>query len=556
MRAGASGAIRPGSSSRKVVFRAPCVVGDQREEVLRLRLVLRLRDAGREVAHAREEPVDQAVGPLEGGALDQSREHPAERVEAAAVDRVEEQPDEGSAFLAEPVEPGLQGEEGQVVEGHERRRLLPEAVGRRRRRAEVGDHPDVPERTAPGVERLLDRLRRDGGQVHRPGRVAGRDREHQRLAEALRHRREQLRPVGQHDGVGRDEVQARPHGLEREALEQRDVAADLHRLTRRVLLDVEVAHGNRACRRCRLAGLLLLDDRGDRHAHRRPEPGVLAGDDRGRRGVERTQHAERPLGAEVVAAVAARAALDDGHVAVGRDGDGPLGHIAEDRQACLGRPLLERQRQDEGALGEVRAVGAELPCEQIAGLHRRVPACAADEGHVQLAAAQVADPDLDRGERGRDARVHRHVQPVEVEVVRDPGRDDVGHHPRERVLVRGGHQAVDLLAQGLEERFQVRRAGQLRVAAERLVDVVQVRARGVERRRPGRAQVAEDHAGAGPVRLPELPELPLELVGALDHHQLTAVDRPDHRRRHAHLVERGHGVELAERAARSGPAAP
>ena len=105
------------------------VVDEQRQEVLRAGLLLGLLNAGRELALAREDSVHEAARQLQRRALQQTREEPAERMHASLRHRVEEQSDQRGALPRELVEPGLQGQEREVVERNERGRLLPQAIG-------------------------------------------------------------------------------------------------------------------------------------------------------------------------------------------------------------------------------------------------------------------------------------------------------------------------------------------------------------------------------------------------------------------------------------------
>ena len=281
---------------------------------------------------------------------------------------------------------GLQRQQGEVVEGHQRTRLLPEAIRRWGRGAQVGDEADVPERTAPSVDCGRDRLGCHRGQIDRRGSLRRRRcREHQCLAQPRGKRREQLGPVCQDDRVGRNEVQGRPDRFHGEGPEHRDLAFDLERTTRLVLLDVEELLRHGAGRRRFLTGA-RGGGRGDPHARRGAESRIPAGDDRlGSRDLKGAQHGQRAFRAEVMAAGGAGptgAALDLRRVSVRREGGRFLGQVAEDRQAACERSLLGRQRQDEGPLGEFDAAGIELAFEQPTHLGRGVAVDPADQRHV------------------------------------------------------------------------------------------------------------------------------------------------------------------------------
>ena len=161
--------------------------------------------------------------------------------------------------------------------------------------------------------------------------------------------------------------------------------------------------------------------------------------------------------------------------------------------------------------------------EHRADLRGGVAVEAAHQGDVDVAAAQVAPSHLEGGEGRAEPGVDDHVRPVQVEVVGDPGRDDVGHHPGEGVLRGRRHLGADPVA---EPRRHVLATGDRAVAAPGREHVVEVAALGVRHRRPRRTHVPEEHAHPFAFAVPGGAEAGAELVGAGHHQQLAAVQDP------------------------------
>ncbi|AJW89176.1 hypothetical protein BG92_3528 [Burkholderia pseudomallei 406e] len=254
---------------------------------------------------------------------------------------------------------------------------------------------------------------------------------------------------------------------------------------------------------------------------------------------ERAQHRQRAVGARVRELAALRIA-QRGRRCRGGVRERPIALDPSERRqpGCLGL-RLRRHREQHDPFGE-------RPVER--GLHfvGRIAVDAADDHHVELAASQEARRDFERGKRRRMPGVDGHVHPVQIVIVRHARRNHVRHHAGERILGRRRHQASRPVG-GARERVVERRARRVVEArAHGGRDVVDVAAARIQRGVARRSHVAHHDADRIRMRAPVIAQLLAHVVRGVECHQLAAIERAQHRGRHAHAIEARQRIRAAE----------